>query len=148
MLECFPYLERAVMTGITRVSKESVFIWRKFGKTLALSMLKYFFEDAYDWRGNKQDYSELFADTEIVKTGDTYLKHMGKYPVISLTLKSGKQSSFDDCIRALKSNLAGEFRRHSFIMQEGPWTKREKEKLFHPLHRNIADMAGSGYFRI
>ncbi len=102
---------------------------RRFGKTLALSMLKYFFEDAYDWRGNKQDYSELFADTEIVKTGDTYLKHMGKYPVISLTLKSGKQSSFDDCIRALKSNLAGEFRRHSFIMQEGPWTKREKEKF-------------------
>lgn len=49
-------------------------------------MLKYFFEDAYDWRGNKQDYLELFADTEIVKAGDAYLKHMGKYPVISLTL--------------------------------------------------------------
>ena len=49
---------------------------RRFGKTLALSMLKYFFEDAYDWRGNKLDYSELFADTEIVKAGDTYLKHI------------------------------------------------------------------------
>ena len=64
---------------------------RRFGKTLALSMLKYFFEDAYDWRGNKQDYSELFADTEIVKEGAAYLKHMGKYTVIYMTLKSGKQ---------------------------------------------------------
>ena len=102
---------------------------RRFGKTLTLSMLKYFFEEAYDRRGNKLDHSKLFADKKIAQTGEMYVKHMGQYPVISLTLKSGKQSTFEGCIRAMKSNLADEFTRHRFILKDHVLTRKEKEKF-------------------
>ena len=72
---------------------------RRFGKTLTLSMLKYFFEDGYDLRGNKEDYKHLFDGMKIMEAGERYTKHMGKYPVISLTLKSGKQSTLESSMK-------------------------------------------------
>lgn len=53
---------------------------RRFGRTLALSMLKYYFEAAYDRCGNKQDFSEFFADMKIAQTEEKYQKHQGQYP--------------------------------------------------------------------
>ena len=57
---------------------------RRFGKTLNMSMLRYFFD-----RENPAS-DELFAGTKIMNAGEAYLKHKGKYPVISVTLKSMK----------------------------------------------------------
>lgn len=99
---------------------------RRFGKTLALSMLKYYFEAAYDRRGNKQDFSGLFENLKIAQAGEKYQKYQGKYPVISLTLKSGKQSTFDDCMRALKSCIMGEYRRHRFMIEDDALYDEEK----------------------
>lgn len=75
---------------------------RRFGKTLTISMLKYFFEDSYDWEGNKVDYQHLFEDKAIMSSGEVYTRHMGQYPVISLSLKGGKQAAFEDCMLAIK----------------------------------------------
>ena len=101
---------------------------RRFGKTLTLSMLQYYFEDAYDKRGNKKDYSYLFEDKKIAKEEEKYKKHMGQYPVISLTLKSGKQATFEGCMTALKNNLADEFIRHRYILQDCVMTTDEREQ--------------------
>lgn len=90
---------------------------RRFGKTLTLSMLQYYFEDAYDKRGNKKDYRYLFEDKKIFKEDEKYKKYMGQYPVISLTLKSGKQATFEGCMTALKNNLADEYKRHRYILR-------------------------------
>ena len=49
---------------------------RRFGKTLNMSMLRYFFD-----REN-QDPDRLFTGTKIMSAGETYLRHKGKYPVI------------------------------------------------------------------
>ena len=102
---------------------------RRFGKTLTLSMLQYYFEDAYDKRGNKKDYSYLFEDKKIAKEEEKYKKHMGQYPVISLTLKSGKQATFEGCMTALKNNLADEFERHSYILKDCVMTARKRERF-------------------
>ena len=51
---------------------------RRFGKTLNMSMLQYFFEDARKDDGAKQDNSFLFEGMNIIKTGDRYLAHMGQ----------------------------------------------------------------------
>ena len=102
---------------------------RRFGKTLTLSMLQYYFEDAYDKRGNKKDYSYLFEDKKIATEEERYKKHMGQYPVISLTLKSGKQATFEGCMTALKNNLADEFSRHRYILKDCVMTVREREKF-------------------
>lgn len=101
---------------------------RRFGKTLTLSMLQYYFEDGYDKRGNKKDYSYLFEDKKIAKEEEKYKKHMGQYPVISLTLKSGKQDTFEGSMTALKSNLADEYTRHRYILKDCVMTMKERER--------------------
>ena len=101
---------------------------RRFGKTLTLSMLQYYFEDAYDKRGNKKDYRYLFEDKKIFKEDEKYKKYMGQYPVISLTLKSGKQATFEGCMTALKNNLADEYKRHRYILQDCIMTTKERER--------------------
>ena len=101
---------------------------RRFGKTLTLSMLQYFFEDAYDFRGNKEDYRHLFDGLQIMDAGERYTRHMGKYPVISLTLKSGKQSNFQSCMQELRNYFALEFDRHQYILQGDALSEEEKAR--------------------
>ena len=63
---------------------------RRFGKTLALSTLKYFFEDTGDEARNAANRA-LFDGTKIKLEGEPYKARMTGHPVISLTLKSAKQ---------------------------------------------------------
>ena len=79
---------------------------RRFGRTLNMSMLRYFFE-----RG-KTDNSELFRGLKIMEAGEKYLSHMGKYPVISLSLQSMKQNSYELSFEMLKKAVQEEFVRH------------------------------------
>ncbi len=96
---------------------------RRFGKTLGLSMLKYFFERTCDQNGCRIDNRYLFENLKIMEAGETYTAHMGQYPVISLSLKSAKQPDFDKAFVMIKRQIADEFRRHRFvidsIMDEG-----------------------------
>ena len=96
---------------------------RRFGKTLGLSMLKYFFERTCDQNGCRIDNRYLFENLKIMEAGKTYTAHMGQYPVISLSLKSAKQPDFDKAFVMIKRQIADEFRRHRFvidsIMDEG-----------------------------
>lgn len=88
---------------------------RRFGKTLGLSMIKYFFEKAFDKDGNEVNNSYLFEGLNIMEAGEKYVKHMGQYPVISLSLKSAKQPDFETAFFMLKRQIAEEFRRHKYV---------------------------------
>lgn len=84
---------------------------RRFGKTLNMSMLRYFFEKS------QEDRSRLFAGTKIMEAGEKYLKEFGQYPVISLSLKSMKQGSYESAFHCLKEDIAREFKKHPEIFQ-------------------------------
>lgn len=84
---------------------------RRFGKTLNLSMLRYFFEDTGDTDRNKVN-QELFSGLAISKAGEQYTREMGQYPVIMVTLKSVRQNTCDKAIACLKETLTEEFARH------------------------------------
>ena len=101
---------------------------RRFGKTLTLSMLKYFFEDAYDFRGNKKDNRHLFDGLKIMDAGEKYTRHMGQYPVISLTLKSGKQATFGSAMKQLCEMIAMEFKRHKYVLLDNVLSESDKKK--------------------
>ncbi len=88
---------------------------RRFGKTLALSMLRTFFEREYDNEGQLVDNSRYFVGKKIMASGDEILSKMSKYPVINLSLKSAKQSDFETSFLKLRDEIAGEFARHSYI---------------------------------
>ena len=94
---------------------------RRFGKTLNMSMLRYFFEMG------KADNAELFQGMKIMDAGEEYLAHMGKYPVISISLKSMKQLTYDDAFYCLQEELAREFKRHDELLPRLLY-KEDREK--------------------
>ena len=89
---------------------------RRFGKTLAQSMLKTFFEKEMLPDGTVADNSVYFQGKKIMAAGEEYTKHMGQYPVIFLSLKSAKQPTYEIAYKILQQNIAKEFIRHSYIL--------------------------------
>ena len=89
---------------------------RRFGKTLALSMVKTYFEQEIDKAGEIIDNSHYFQNMKIMEAGEKYISHMGQYPVIFLSLKSAKQPDFEMAYDMLKKQIAGEFKRHHYIL--------------------------------
>ena len=89
---------------------------RRFGKTLNLSMFRYFFEDTGDKEKNKQN-KELFREMKIMDAGEKYTENMGKYPVINLKLKSAKQPVFESAYNKMKKEIAEEFQRHQYVLE-------------------------------
>ena len=99
---------------------------RRFGKTLNLSMLRYFFEDTGD-AGKNAENKELFRDLKIMKAGEGYVEQMGKYPVINLTLKSAKQEDFENAYYTMQVEIASEFDRHRSVIETGKEKLTQKE---------------------
>lgn len=89
---------------------------RRFGKTLNLSMLRYFFEDTGDGERNAEN-RELFRNLKIMEAGETYTDQMGKYPVFSLTLKSAKQENYGIAMYMIRSAVSTEFERHRAVVE-------------------------------
>ena len=85
---------------------------RRFGKTLNMSMLRYFFEMG-------EDNKELFAGTKIMSAGEKYRNAMGQFPVVSLSLKSMKQPSYELSFEMLKKAVREEYARHWKTVEAG-----------------------------
>lgn len=101
---------------------------RRFGKTLALSMIKTYFEKEMDFRGNVTDNSHYFEGKNILNAGEKYTRHMGKYPVISLSLKSAKQPDFHMAYASLRGEIISEYRRHSYVLDGKTLMPEEEER--------------------
>ena len=84
---------------------------RRFGKTLNLSTLRYFFEKT---EGNV--YRPLFEGKSIEQWKD-FDKYQGKYPVILVTLKDCKGDTFEDTLLLLARELQSEFIRHDYLRE-------------------------------
>lgn len=101
---------------------------RRFGKTLALSMLKTFFEKDTDISGKVTDNSCYFDGKKIVAEGENYTRHMGQYPVISLSLKSAKQPDFYMAYRMLVDQISDEFKRHRYVLNGDVLLEDERKR--------------------
>ena len=105
---------------------------RRFGKTLALSMLRTFFELEYDYNGNVIDKKRYFEGKKIMGAPEKILSMMGKYPVIKLSLKSAKQPNFKSAALQLRDEIASEFNRHIYVKNSDALTE-EEVKIFNEL---------------
>lgn len=83
---------------------------RRFGKTLNLSTLRYFFEKT---EGNI--YRPLFKGKSIEQWKD-FDKYQGQYPVIFITLKDCKADTFEGVLKLLAFELQAEFIRHKYLL--------------------------------
>lgn len=100
---------------------------RRFGKTLNMSMLQDFFEDT----GNREKNIKrkmLFENLKIMKAGKAYIERMCQYSVISLSLKSAKQSDFETAYYCITEEIAREFKRHREIL--GQITLEEDKRRY------------------
>ncbi len=105
---------------------------RRFGKTLNLSMLKYFFEK------EKQNKSYLFDNLSITKEAE-FKEHFNRYPVIFLSFKDVKEINFDDAFYKIKELIIGVFEQHKYLLDS---IKNPNEKNnFRKILENTADKA-------
>ena len=111
---------------------------RRFGKTLALSMLRTFFELEYDKDGNIIDKKRYFEGKKIMDASDEILSMMGKYPVIKLSLKSAKQPNFKAAFKALRDEIKSEYARHNYILDSNKLSEEER-RMFKNLSMGIDD---------
>lgn len=102
---------------------------RRFGKTLALSTLRVFFEDERDREGKRIDNSSYFEGKRITDCGVVYMNKQGKYPVINLTMKSARQPNYEMAYNVLRKTIAEEFRRHRYVCSEDILETDEKQKI-------------------
>ena len=93
---------------------------RRFGKTLNMSMLKYFFEIGSD--------STLFNGLEISKETELCAKYMGKFPVISITLKGASGRTFEEAMGMLRNIIGNEAMRFQFLLQSKQLTEIEHKR--------------------
>ena len=77
---------------------------RRFGKTLNLSMLNYFFDADRDDR-------EIFDNLNISKNQKA-MAHCGKYPIIYISFKDVKEKNFEFSLEKIKRLISNEFKRH------------------------------------
>ena len=117
------YVDKSMLIEDILVNRAAVTLFtrpRRFGKTLNMSMIKYFF----DMR-NKDENRKLFEGLKIF--GSEYMKEQGKYPVIFVSLKDLRGDTWEDTFENLKSfisDLYAEFEDMREIMN-----KRDKIKF-------------------
>ncbi|ASG29929.1 hypothetical protein CBG60_00660 [Fusobacterium animalis] len=84
---------------------------RRFGKTLNMSMLKYFFDIK-----EAEENRKLFKNLYIEKTNS--FKEQGKYPVIFLSLKDLKATTWEEMEKDIKSTIASLFLEYEDLYYE------------------------------
>lgn len=128
--EGYYYVDKTLMIKelLDRQSYVSLFTRpRRFGKTLALDMIKTFFEKETDAQGNTVDNRHYFDGMKIMSAGEKYTRHLGQYPVIYLSLKSSKQAEGETAIWMLKKQIAEEYIRHQYVLKSEELIDSEKE---------------------
>lgn len=104
---------------------------RRFGKSLNMSMLKYFFEI-----GNDQ---AIFEDLEISKDKELCDQYQGKFPVISVSLKGAKAGNYEDAKAMMKYIMAAESRRLYDRMSGDKLSEKQKEQMKSLMSDNMKD---------
>ncbi len=84
---------------------------RRFGKTLNISMLKYFFNVK-----NKDENKKLFENLEISKS--EYFEKQGNYPVISISFRNYGEENWDDGLKTIKGILKRVYSEYKFLTEK------------------------------
>lgn len=97
---------------------------RRFGKTLNMDMLRVFFEKT------EEDTARYFMDKKIWRYGEEYQKHQAHYPVIYLSFKDAKCTTWEETFAYLKFIFATEYNRHPELFESDKCNAFEKRCFF------------------
>ena len=93
---------------------------RRFGKTLNMSMIKYFFKNS------STDNSFLFKNLNI-ENDEEIMKLQGSFPVIYLSFKDEKYSTFEYLQEGLRNILSKLYQEHKYCLDTGKMDEVDKE---------------------
>ena len=126
--EDYYYVDKTMLIEELLINRAPVTLFtrpRRFGKTLNMSMLKYFF-DVKDKEENKKLFENLkVSDSE-------YMSEQGKYPVIFISLKDLKGDTWEECLKRLKLFIFDLYVEFEYIREKmNEWDKRKFEKVLY-----------------
>lgn len=107
---------------------------RRFGKSLNMSMLKYFFEYGCD--------RSLFDGLKIADEQDLCAEYMGNFPVISITLKGTVAGDYEGALAMLKSIVGEEALRFRFLLESQRLSDEEKARYAQLIHVDTSGQQG------
>ena len=104
---------------------------RRFGKSLNMSMIQHFFEIGTD--------PALFDGLKISKNTEICEQYMGKYPVISISLKGIDADSYEKARAQLIKTINREARRFQFLLESDKLSRIDKALFSDLLTRNMEE---------
>ena len=96
---------------------------RRFGKTLNMSMLKYYFDCS------QKDSRDLFEGLKIMEQGEKYTSKLGTYPVIYLTLKEVKDVTYEKMLLNMKTAILEVYREYRYLLESDKIYDDEKKMI-------------------
>ena len=125
--EGYYYIDKTLLIDEMLMNKSKVTLFtrpRRFGKTLNMSMIKYFF-DVKD----KEENKKLFENLKV--SNSEYMSEQGKYPVIFISLKDLKGDTWEECIESIKDIMHKIFNEYSFLREKlNVVEKRQFDKIW------------------
>ena len=125
--EGYYYIDKTLLIDEMLMNKSKVTLFtrpRRFGKTLNMSMLKYFFDVK-----NKEENKKLFENLKIYNS--EYMSEQGKYPIIFISLKDLKGDTWEKCFENLKKTMYKIFNEYEFVREKlNIVEKREFDKIW------------------
>ena len=125
--EDYYYVDKTMLIEELLINRAPVTLFtrpRRFGKTLNMSMLRYFF-DVKD----KEENKKLFENLKIYDS--EYMSEQGKYPVIFVSLKDLKEDTWEECLESIKDIMYKIFNEYSFLRKKlNIVEKRQFDKIW------------------
>ena len=107
---------------------------RRFGKTLNMSMLRYYFDI------REKNNKELFNGLKIMEQDKKYISKLGFYPVIYLTLKDAGLMNYEYMIMQMKTIMMEMFYEHRYILESDKIADGEKNIFKRILNAEATDI--------
>ena len=125
--EGYYYIDKTLLIDEMLMNKSKVTLFtrpRRFGKTLNMSMIKYFF-DVKD----KEENKKLFENLKV--SNSEYMSEQGKYPVIFISLKDLKEDTWEECLESIKDIMYKIFNEYNFLREKlNVVEKRQFDKIW------------------
>ncbi|MGN1356472.1 MAG: AAA family ATPase [Succinivibrionaceae bacterium] len=102
---------------------------RRFGKTLTLSMLKYFLELNYQNPGDKSEAKKLFESLAISKSDKFCQRYMSEYPVILISLKGISGETYTKALRKFLTKINELYKEFEFLLNSDALSESEKKEF-------------------
>jgi hypothetical protein len=110
---------------------------RRFGKTMNLSMLRYFCEKT------EQSKAYLFDGLKVSNYPEV-MAHQGQYAVIFLTFKDIKVPTWEECYKGLTEVISKEYERHDYLLKTEYLRSNEKD-IFQAIINRTADQSAYSF---